>query len=296
MHENYNKIFAFVMVAKEQSFTKAAYQLNISQSALSRTIKQLEKQLGLALFNRTTRSLSLTEAGEKLFRTANHSFTTLDTEVKFLTSLMDTPSGKVRITASRMAIEYFLLPKLANFHQKYPDIDIELLAENRLVDIVAERFDAGIRFGNIVSDGMIATKISADIAMVVVGSTQYFARNNLPMTIDELAQHSCIGFRYQHGGMYEWDFLLDGQSVKFLPKGQWIFSEDETVIKAVKLGLGLGYVPRIMVQDEIEKGEFIPILEPFWHTYTGFYLYYPHRNISPAFKAVLKTLKADLLD
>lgn len=289
--ENYNDLYAFLNVAREQSFTKAATKLGISQSALSRTVKQLETRLGIQLFTRTTRSLSLTQAGEQLFHTAQKSFSGLDHELSMLADFRDKPSGLVRITASQYAIDKVLLPKLAQFQTRYPDIQLELISDTAFTNIVSEQFDAGVRFGDMVAEGMIAVRISNDEEMAVIGSPDYYHAQGFPKTPADLVNHQCLGYRYASGAMYHWDFILDGKVQQIKTQGQWTFSNDYSIRDAAKMGLGLGYVSLDMVRQELASGALIRVLRPFSYTFTGFHLYYPHRNVSPALRCVIDVLK-----
>lgn len=289
--ENYNDLYAFMLVAREQSFTKAAYKLGISQSALSRTIKQLEQRLGIQLFMRTTRSLALTDAGRQLFKAASSSFAHLDHELTMLANFRHTPSGAVRITASQYAIDKVLLPKLAHFKTLYPDIQLELISDTAFNNVITEQFDAGVRFGELVADGMISLRIGHDEQMAVIASPDYFHHYGIPKTPYDLAHHQCIGYRYASGAMYDWDFNDNGKPIKIKTQGQWIFSNDYNIRDAAKLGLGVGYVCADLVQHELERGELIQALKEYSHTFTGFHLYYPHRNVSPALRAVIECLR-----
>ncbi|WP_165089787.1 LysR family transcriptional regulator [Neisseria yangbaofengii] len=289
--ENYNDLYAFLAVAKAGSFTQAANGLGISQSALSRTVKLLEQRLGVQLFHRTTRSLSLTHSGEQLFAVAEQSFERLDRQLTMLGHLSDTPSGLVRITANQYAIDKVLLPKLSGFKTDYPQIQLELISDTALTNIISERFDAGVRFGDVVAEGMIAVRIGDDEKMAVVGSPDYFHAYGFPKTPDDLRHHQCIGYRYASGAMYDWDLVQDGKPIQIKTQGQWTFSNDYSIRDAAKRGLGLGYVPQDMVEGELACGELIQVLQPFSHTFTGFHLYYPHRNVSYALRCVIDYLK-----
>ncbi|HBO38045.1 MAG TPA: LysR family transcriptional regulator, partial [Pasteurellaceae bacterium] len=254
-------------------------------------IRLLEKRLGLLLLTRTTRSISLTQAGMQLFRAAESSFAKLDNELTMIEHFRDSPSGLVRINASWHPIQTLLLPKLADFKQRYPDIQIELISENRFVDIVAEGFDAGIRFGSTVAEGMIAVRISEDVKMAAVASPDYFHRQGFPKTIRQLEQHNCIGYRLGGGGLYTWEFIENGEVVKIKPQGQWIFNDDYPAIQAAKKGLGITYTPEDLVADELENDRLIRIFTEQSYVFPGFHLYYPHRNVSPALRVVIDTLK-----
>ncbi|HEX5381552.1 MAG TPA: LysR family transcriptional regulator [Acinetobacter sp.] len=291
--ENYNDLYAFLMVTREGSFTKAAGKLGVSQSALSHTIRGLEERLGMLLLTRTTRSVSPTEAGERLRQTISASFDHIDNELSLLSKLRDTPAGTVRINASSHAIRQILLPKLQQLTQRYPDINIELTANSGMVDIVAERFDAGVRFGSRVAEGMIAVRIGNDVKMAVVATPEYFAKHGQPQSPQELTQHSCIGFRLTtQGGIYAWEFEKDGLEIKMKINGQWVFNESYHSADAVRLGLGIAYIPEDMVEDDLRSGRLVKVLDDYSIQFSGYHLYYPHRRQqSPALRLVIDTLR-----
>lgn len=291
--ENYNDLYAFLMVTREGSFTKAAGKLGVSQSALSHAIRGLEERLGMLLLTRTTRSVSPTEAGERLRQTISASFDHIDNELSLLSKLRDTPAGTVRINASSHAIRQILLPKLQQLTQRYPDINIELTANSGMVDIVAERFDAGARFGSRVAEGMIAVRIGNDVKMAVVATPDYFAKHGLPQSPQELTQHACIGFRLTtHGGIYAWEFEKDGLEIKIKINGQWVFNESYHSVDAVRLGLAIAYIPEDMVEDDLRRGDLIKVLDEYSIQFSGYHLYYPHRRQqSPALRLVIDTLR-----
>ena len=291
--ENYNDLYAFLMVTREGSFTKAAGKLGVSQSALSHTIRGLEERLGMLLLTRTTRSVSPTEAGERLRQTISSSFDHIDNELSLLTKLRDSPAGTVRINSSSHAIRQILLPKLQKLTQLYPDINVELTANSGMVDIVAERFDAGVRFGSRVAEGMIAVRIGPDVRMAVVATPEYFEKNGRPQTPQDLYNHSCIGFRLMtHGGIYAWEFEHEGLEVKIKINGQWVFNESYHNVDAVRLGLGVAYIPEDMIEDDLLSGRLIKVLVPYSIQFQGYHLYYPHRRQqSPALKLVIDALR-----
>ena len=289
--ENYNDLYVFVMVAQEGSFTKAAAKLDIAQSGVSRTVRDLEARLGVQLLNRTTRKLSLTQAGERLYQTAQESFQTLDNGLALLAHYRDTPSGTVRINASQHAIDKVLLPKLAIFRQHYPDIRLELISESRFVNIIDERFDAGVRLGGEVDEGMVAVRITPDMEMVMVATPDHFLQYGFPQTPAELALHPCIAYQFADGSLYQWELWQEGKLVKHRPQGQWVFSDSYMEAAAARMGLGLAYVPEELVTDELARGTLIRVLQRFSHRLEGLYLYYPHRNVSPALRALIDTLR-----
>ena len=289
--ENYNDLHVFMLVAREGSFTRAAARLGLAQSGISRTIRDLEARLGVQLLVRTTRSLSLTQAGEQLYRTALSSFQSLDAGLATLAHFRDTPSGTVRINASQHAIDKVLLPKLAIFRQHYPDIRLELISESRFVNIIDERFDAGVRLGGEVDEGMVAVRITPDMEMVMVATPDHFLQYGFPQTPAELAVHPCIAYQFADGSLYQWELWQEGKLVKHRPQGQWVFSDSSMEAAAARMGLGLAYVPEELVTDELARGTLIRVLQRFSHRLEGLYLYYPHRNVSPALRALIDTLR-----
>ena len=289
--ENYNDLHVFMLVAREGSFTRAAARLGLAQSGISRTIRDLEARLGVQLLVRTTRSLSLTQAGEQLYRTALSSFQSLDAGLATLAHFRDTPSGTVRINASQHAIDKVLLPKLAIFRQHYPDIRLELISESRFVNIIDERFDAGVRLGGEVDEGMVAVRITPDMEMVMVATPDHFLQYGFPQTLAELAVHPCIAYQLADGSLYQWELWQEGKLVKHRPQGQWVFSDSYMEAAAARMGLGLAYVPEELVTDELARGTLIRVLQRFSHRLEGLDLYYPHRNVSPALRALIDTLR-----
>jgi len=289
--ENYNDLYAFTLVAREGSFTKAAAKLGMAQSGVSRTVRDLEARLGVRLLTRTTRKLSLTQAGEQFYRNAQASFESLDKGLTMLAHFRDTPSGTVRINASQHAIDKVLLPKLAVFRQLYPDIRLELISESRFVNIIAEQFDAGVRLGGDVGEGMIAVRITPDQEMVAVATPEHFRCHGFPQAPKDLMVHPCIAYQFADGSLYQWEFWQDGKSVKHKPQGQWVFSDSYMEAAAAKAGLGLAYVPEELVAEEIEQGSLIRVLKPYSHRFAGLHLYYPHRNVSAALRMVVETLR-----
>jgi Transcriptional regulator len=289
--ENYNDIHVFMLVAREGSFTKAALKLGVAQSGISRTVRDLESRLGVQLLTRSTRKLAFTQAGEQLYRSAQASFQSLDQGLAMLAHFRDTPSGTVRINASQHAIDKVLLPKLAAFRQRYPDIRLELISESRFVDIIAEQFDAGIRLGDDVEEGMIAVRITPDMEMVAVATPEHFSRYGFPQAPQDLITHPCIAYQFADGSVYQWELWEDGKLVKHKPQGQWVFSDSYMEAEAARLGLGLAYVPEELVAEDLELGTLIRALKMYSQRFAGFYLYYPHRNVSPALRMVIETLK-----
>ncbi|MCO7253564.1 LysR family transcriptional regulator [Dickeya oryzae] len=289
--ENYNDLYLFMLVAREGSFTKAATRLGLTQSGVSRAIRELETRLGVQLLTRTTRKLSLTQAGEQLYRTTLTGFDSLDLGLATLAHFRDTPSGTVRINASQHAIDKVLLPKLATFRLHYPDIRLELISESRFVNIIDERFDAGIRLGPEVDEGMIAVQITPDMEMVVVATPDHFRHYGFPHTPADLVVHPCIAYQFADGSLYQWELWQDGKPLRHKPQGQWVFSDSYMEAAAARLGLGLAYVPEELVTHDLEQGTLIRVLQRYSHRLAGLHLYYPHRNVSPALRMVINALK-----
>jgi len=289
--ENYNELYLFVQVVREGSFTAAAARLGLAQSGVSRSIRELEERLGVQLLVRTTRKLSLTQAGEQLYQTAESGFDALDSGLATLAYYRQTPSGTVRINASQHAIDKCLLPKLAVFKQRYPDIRLELMNESRFVDIIEERFDAGVRLGPEVGSGMIAVRITPDMEMAVVGTPDHFRRYGFPQTPADLIVHPCIAYQFGDGSLYQWEMVDGEKKITHRPQGQWALSDSYMEAEAARLGLGLAYVPVELVTDDLERGALIRILQRYSLRMEGLFLYYPHRNVSPALRAVIDTLK-----
>ncbi|WP_312979316.1 LysR family transcriptional regulator [Atlantibacter sp.] len=289
--ENYNDLYLFMAVVQEGSFTAAAQRLGLAQSGISRSVRELEERLGVQLLVRTTRRLSLTQAGEQLYQTIESGFDALDSGLATLAHYRHTPSGTVRINASQHAIDKVLLPKLAVFKQRYPDIRLELISESRFVDIIAERFDAGIRLGGEVGSGMVAVRISPDMEMAVVGTPDHFRRYGFPQTPADLVTHPCIAYQFADGSLYQWELNQDDKKITHRPQGQWVFSDSYMEAEAARLGLGLGYVPEELIADDVKYGRLLRVLHRYSLRLDGAFLYYPHRNVSPALRAVIDTLK-----
>jgi DNA-binding transcriptional LysR family regulator len=284
---------ALVAVAQERSFTRAAAKLGISQSALSQTIRQLETQLGVRLLSRTTRSVSPTEAGERLLRTAAPRFEEIDAQLMALGELREKPGCTIRITATEHAADAILVPKLAKLLHEYPDIKIEISIDYGLTDIVAQRFDAGVRSGEQVAKDMIAVRIGPDMRMAVVGAPSYFTKRSEPKKPQDLVHHNCINLRLpSHGGLYAWEFEKGARELKVRVEGQLTFNGTAQIVDATLAGLGLGYVPEGMVEPYLAKGRLKRVLEDWCQPYSGYHLYYPsRRQSSAAFALVVDALR-----
>ena len=290
---NINDLLTFVAVAKERSFTKAAAQLGVSQSALSHTIRGLEERLGLRLLTRTTRSVAPTEAGERLLRTIGPRFEEIDAELTALSELREKPAGTIRITAGEDAANRILWPALEKLLPKYPEINIEIVVDYGLTDIVAERYDAGVRIGEHVAKDMIAIPIGPEMRVAVVGSPSYFEKHPKPRTPQDLTKHSCINLRLPtHGGVYVWEFEKNGRELKVRTEGQLVFNNIALRVNAALAGLGLAYLPEEQVKSYIAKGKLVRVLADWCPPFSGYHLYYPsHRQHSPAFAVLVKALR-----
>lgn len=286
-------LLAFVAVARERSFTKAAAKLGISQSALSHIIRALEERLGLRLLTRTTRSVAPTEAGERLLRTVAPRLEEIDAELAGLSELREKPAGTIRITTGEHAAVAILWPVLAKFLPKYPDIKVELNVDYGLTDIVTERYDAGVRLGEQVARDMIAVPIGPDVRMAVVGAPSYFARRPRPKKPQDLAEHDCINIRFPtYGGVYAWEFEKDGREVKVRVEGSLVFNTMALRLNAALAGLGLAYMPQDQVQAQLKNGQLIRVLADWCPPFPGYHLYYPsRRQHAPAFALFVEALR-----
>ena len=290
---NLDDLSAFVMVAREGSFTKAAAKLGISQSALSYTIKELEARLKLRLLTRTTRSVSPTAAGERLLRNVGPRLEEIEVELAALNELREKPSGTIRITATEYATSAILLPKLAKLLRSYPDIKVEIINDYGLTDIVAQRFDAGVRDGEQIAKDMIAVRIAPDTRMAVVAAPFYFRSRPEPKKPQDLVEHNCINLRLPtHGGLYACEFEKGSRELKVRVDGQLYFNTTTQMLHAGLAGLGLAYLPEGLVQPHINKGRLKRVLADWCPPYPGYHLYYPsRRQPSAAFALLVETLR-----
>jgi len=284
---------AVLMVAETRSFTRAAARLGTSQSALSHTVRRLEERLGVRLFSRTTRSVAPTEAGERLIRNVGPRLEEIDAELKALGALRKKPAGAIRITTGELAAENILLPALMRLLPRYPDIKVELIIDYGLTDIVAERFDAGVRLGEQVAKDMVAVPIGPQMRMAVVGSPSYFAAHTPPKTPRQLAEHVCINLRLPtRGGLYAWEFEKSGRVLNVRVEGQLTFNTAGLIRKAALAGMGLACLPLDSLQNEIDKGRLVHVLGDWCPPFPGYHLYYPsRRQQSPAFALLVEALR-----
>jgi DNA-binding transcriptional LysR family regulator len=288
-----NDLQAFLAVAREQSFTKAAARLGVTPSALSHTIRALEERLGVRLLARTTRNVAPTEAGDRLLRSIAPLFDQIAAEIEALGELRDKPAGTVRITCTDDAIELYLRPALASFLKNYPDITLELFVDYGFTNIVEERFDAGIRLGEAISKDMIAVRISPDWRLAVVGSPAYFERCPAPATPYDLIGHACINIRHRpSGAIYAWEFEKDGKAFTVKGEGQLVFNSIVHVLNGALDGIGLAYVPEALAAPYLADGRLKEVLADWCPYFQGFHLYYPHRRqASPAFSAFVDAVR-----
>jgi DNA-binding transcriptional LysR family regulator len=286
-------IQAFVAVARERSFTKAAARLGVSQSALSHTVRELEERMGVRLLSRTTRSVSPTEAGERLLHNVGPRFDEIEAEVAAVSELREKPAGTIRITATENAIETILVPKLAPLLREYPDVKVEIALDYGLTDIVAEQFDAGVRSGEQVAKDMIAVRIGRDMRMAVVGAASYFRKRPQPETPQDLIEHNCINLRLpRHGGTYAWEFEKGNRQLKVRVEGQLTFNTTVQMLNAALAGAGLAYLPESMVQRYLTNGRLKRVLDDWCLPYSGYHLFYPsRRQSSAAFALVVDALR-----
>jgi len=291
--QSINDLAAFIAVAREQSFTKAAARLGVSQSALSHTITGLEKRLGLRLLNRNTRSVSPTPAGARLLNTVGPRMDEIESELAALSEFRDKPAGTIRITAGEHAAEAVLWPALAKLLPDYPDIHAEVIVDYGLTDIVAERYDAGVRLGEQVAKDMIAVRIAPDMRMAVVGSPAYFEHRPRPVVPHDLTEHSCINMRLPtYGGLYVWEFEKDGHELRVRVEGRLVFNNIALRVNAALEGLGLAYLPEDAVKVQIGDGRLIRVLDDWCLPFSGYHLYYPSRKQpSAAFALLVSALR-----
>jgi DNA-binding transcriptional LysR family regulator len=291
--ENVNDLIAFIAVARERSFTKAAAKLQVSQSALSYTIRTLEERLGLRLLTRTTRSVAPTDAGDRLLQSIGPRFDEIEQEIAALSGLRDKPAGIVRITTVEHAADTILWPAMVKLMRANPDVGAEIISDYGLKDIVADRYDAGVRLGEQVDKDMIAVRIGPDLRMAVVGAPSYFNGRSKPQKPQDLIAHECIRLRLPtHGGFYTWEFRKVGRELNVRVQGRAVFNNIGLMQSAALEGAGLAYLPEDRVESAIEKGRLVRVLADWCPPRPGYHLYYPsRRQLSPAFALVLNALR-----
>lgn len=291
--EDLGSLAMFLAVAEERSFTRTAAKLGISQSALSHSMRRLEARLGLRLLTRTTRSVAPTDAGERLIETLGPALEEIDDKLASLTELRDRPAGTVRITAGVHAARAVLWPAIDRLASDYPDINVEVSVESGLVDIVADRYDAGVRLGERLEQDMIAVPISPRLRMAAFGAPSYFAQRGVPQTPYDLAEHNCISLRMStSGGLYAWEFERDGKELRVKAEGQLVFNDADLIKAATLAGHGIAFMIEDHVANHFEDGSLVRVLEDWCEPFDGYYLYYPsRRQPSPAFSLVLDALR-----
>lgn len=291
--ENLNDLQAFVVVARERSFTRAAAQMGVSRSALSHAMLALEARLGVRLLTRTTRSVSTTEAGARLLDTVAPRLLEIEAELGQLSAMRDTPAGTVRITAHDHAINSALWPRLLPLLKQYPDIQIEFSVDYAFTDIASQRFDAGVRVGDRVDKDMVAVRITPDLRMAVAASPEYLAGKSLPKKPQDLTAHQCVNLRLPtRGNLYAWDFEKGKKSVNVRVQGQTVFNSTSLMLQAALDGVGFAYVPLDLMQPHIDAGRLVPVLEDWWPRFPGYHLYYANRRqLAPALALVIEALR-----
>jgi DNA-binding transcriptional LysR family regulator len=291
MRSDLSDLAAFAMVAEERSFTRAAGRLGVSQSALSHTMRGLEKRLGLQLLARTTRSVSPTAAGSALLEELAPALERIERSLAEARKLRERPAGRIRLVISRTACFLVLLPKLARFARRYPEIVLEVTSSNDPVDLVAGQYDAGVQIGEFIQRDMIAVRVSGDLRLAVVGSPEYFRTHSLPRDPGDLRDHACIGFRFS-SGIYRWEFEKGRKAVTVNPRGPVTFDDPDLVIQAVLNGMGIGTALEKTLEDRIAKGQLVQVLRDWCPVFPGYFLYYPSRRNQPAaLAALIETLR-----
>ncbi|MFC0253322.1 LysR family transcriptional regulator [Massilia consociata] len=279
--DNINDILVFLVIARERSFTRAAAKLGMTQSALSHIIRGLEERLGVRLLSRTTRSVSPTEAGERLLQNVGPRLEEIEEEIAAISDLGDKPSGLVRITATDHVIDNILWPRLARILPQYPDIHLEISSDYRMIDIAAERYDIGVRWGDQVDKDMVAVRLTPDMQTRIVGSPEYFAHRPRPASVQDLMKHNCIGLRLaSSGGVYAWELRQDGRDVEARIRGQFIFNGVYQMLNAALSGCGLAFMTEDLVDEHLRAGRLVSVMEDWCPRFPGLHAYYPSRRHS----------------
>jgi DNA-binding transcriptional LysR family regulator len=286
MRSDLAELSAFAIVAEERSFTRAAARLSMSQSALSHSIRGLEKRLGIQLLARTTRSVSPTTAGASLLQELAPALERIERAVAETRKQRETPSGRIRLIIPRTATEMVILPKLAQFARTYPEIVLEVTSSNDPVDLVAREYDAGVQLGEFIQRDMIAVRVTKEMRLAVVGSPKYFESNTIPRHPQDLKDHSCVGFRFSNG-LYRWEFEKGRKALTVSPQGPASFDDPDLVIQAVLDGVGIGTAMEDKLTNLIAKGRLIQVLKDWCPSFPGYFLYYPSRRNQPAALAAL---------
>jgi DNA-binding transcriptional LysR family regulator len=291
--DNINDILVFFAVARERSFTRAAAKLGMTQSALSHIIRGLENRLGVRLLTRTTRSVSPTDAGERLLQNVAPRLEEIEAEIAAISDMGDKPSGTVRITAIDHVVDTILWPRIAPLMQQYPDLHVEISSDYRLVDIAAERYDIGVRHGDQVDKDMIAVRLTADVPMIIVGSPAYFEWHSKPASLQELLKHNCINLRLaSSGGLYAWELRHEGRELEARVSGQAVFTSAYAILNAALSGCGLAFLPESMAGPHVREGRLLSVMPEWCPTFPGLHAYYPsRRNTSRAVTVVIDAIR-----
>jgi len=291
MKNDLGELAAFAVVAEERSFTRAAARLGISQSALSHSMRGLEKRLGLQLLARTTRSVSPTAAGTALLQDLTPALERIERSLAEARKRRESPTGRIRLIIPRTAANMVLLPKLARFARTYPEIVLEVTSSNDPVDLVAGEYDAGVQIGEFIQRDMIAVRVSKDLRLAVVGSPEYFKSRKIPRTPRDLKDHACIGFRFS-SGIYRWEFEKGRKALTVNPQGPATFDDSDLVVQAVLNGVGIATTVEQPISEMIAKGRLVQVLRDWCPTFPGYFLYYPSRRNQPAaLAALINTLR-----
>lgn len=291
--DNINDILVFLAVARERSFTRAAAKLGMTQSALSHIIRSLESRLGVRLLTRTTRSVSPTEAGERLLQNVAPRLEEIEAEIIAVSDLGDKPAGTVRITAIDHTVDAILWPRIAPLLRAHPDLRVEISSDYRLVDIAAERYDIGVRHGDQVEKDMVAVRLTADVPMLIVGSPAYFEHRPKPASLDDLLRHNCITLRLpSSGGVYAWELVHEGRPLEARVRGQAVFTSVYPMLDAALAGCGLAFLPDSLVGEHVRAGRLISVMEDWCTPFQGLHAYYPsRRNASRALALVIEAIR-----
>jgi DNA-binding transcriptional LysR family regulator len=288
----FDDLWAFAAVVRAGSFTRAAAQLGVTQSALSQTVRTLERRLDLKLLNRTTRSVAPTAAGERLYHAVDPRLADIEAELAVLRELRGKAAGSIRITATEHAVKTLVWPRLEAWLPLYPDINVEISSDNRFTNIVAERFDIGVRLGGDVAKDMIAVRMAPDMRVVVVGSPAYFRQHPRPTSPQDLTAHNCVNLRLPtHGGLMNWEFRRRGRTVNAHVTGRLVFNSSYLMVTAALAGQGLIWIPEDIVADHLAAGRLIAVLDEWAITYPGYHLYYASRRASPALTLIVEALR-----
>jgi DNA-binding transcriptional LysR family regulator len=286
---------AFLSVAQHRSFRKAAAQLRVTPSAISQAVRALERRLGAALFLRTTRSVGLTEAGERFLSRAKPAFEELVAASEVARGLGQRPAGLLRLSVPRAVVPILLQPLIASFCQAYPEVEVEVAASEELVDLAAEGFDAGIRMGQFIAADMVAVRLTKPFRLIIVGSSAYLARSGRPERPEDLRQHACLRRRRSNGALALWSLSDNGRAIEIAVSGPLIANDFPTMLGAALEGVGLAQVPEPIAASAVTAGKLVPVLEPFASMAPGVFLYYPgHRQILPKLRAFIDHVKSHL--